>query len=179
MSPRPSSAKRIWLACDHWNDMVNQATSHARAGTDGRETGGVLLGWRNDRDIVVEHVIGAGPEADHQRSSFRPDPGWQEARIAELYERSGRLLEYLGDWHTHPGGTPHPSRRDERTLRHIASSSEARCPEPVMVIMGNRGNDVGPVGIATWRARALTLTNPPWWRRWEAHTQPIQMHVTT
>lgn len=159
--------------------MTDQATSYAPARTDGRETGGVLLGWRDALDIVVEHVIGAGPEADHQRSSFQPDAGWQEARIAELYERSGRQLDYLGDWHTHPGGTPHPSRRDERTLRHIASSPEARCPEPVMVIMGNRDNEVDANGIAAWSAQALALSNSPWWRRWEAHTQSIQLHVTT
>lgn len=146
---------RLWLEPSCWEEMVTEARRHGRL-----ETGGVLLGWRNGVDVVVSHVVGPGPDAQHDRTAFHPDSAWQAATIGELYEESGRRLEYLGDWHTHPGGRPWPSRRDERTLRRIAVASEARCPDPIMVILGIGAAD----DAAAWVAGAFVLRGRPRWR---------------
>lgn len=103
------------------------------------ETGGIMLGWENG-DIVVSNIIGPGPRAVHRRASFDPDTEWQDHQLAEKYEASGRTLVYLGDWHTHPGGAPTPSRRDRKTLATIAGYPAARCAAPIMVILG-QGDD--------------------------------------
>lgn len=100
------------------------------------ETGGVLLGWRSPGHICVTNMVGPGPAARHDKASFDPDAEWQATQIAQLYAESGRRLSYLGDWHTHPGATPNPSARDRQTLRTIARHPPARCPQPVMVILG-------------------------------------------
>jgi len=146
---------RLWFEPFGWDEMVTQASHHERL-----ETGGVLLGWRNGLDTVVSHVVGPGPGAQHDRTTFHPDSAWQTARIAELYEHSGRRLEYLGDWHTHPGGRPWPSRRDERTLRHIAAFAEARCPAPLMVILGSAAADV----LSPWQVGAFICRGRSRWR---------------
>ena len=99
------------------------------------ETGGVLLGWVSVDDRIVTHVVGPGPAAHHDPDRFEPDYPWQENQIARLYESSGRKLAYLGDWHTHPGGSAAPSATDTRTLRKIADYPEARCPDPLMIIL--------------------------------------------
>jgi integrative and conjugative element protein (TIGR02256 family) len=135
--------------------MVTEAARHGPL-----ETGGVLLGWRNGDDVVVSRVVGPGPGAQHESSTFHPDSEWQAARIADLYEQAGRRMEYLGDWHTHPGGRPRPSRRDERTLRHIARTAEARCPDPVMVILGSAA--AGDASV--WKAGAFVLQDGSRWR---------------
>lgn len=111
-----------------------------------RESGGVILGYeaKNSSDLVAVTVIGPGPAAKHRRTRFEPDGEWQEAQIASAYEESGRLTTYLGDWHTHPGGAPSPSRRDQRTARRIARHHDARAPHPLMLIVCGRGG--------AWRA---------------------------
>jgi integrative and conjugative element protein (TIGR02256 family) len=100
------------------------------------ETGGVLLGWRDATDVCVTNIIGPGPRATHDRTSFMPDADWQAEQVALLYSQSGRRLAYLGDWHTHPGAAPIPSARDRKTLRVISRHRPARCPNPIMVILG-------------------------------------------
>lgn len=107
------------------------------------ETGGVLLGWSTDSDIVITHAVGPGARAEHQPTRFLPDRDWQADEIARLYEESGRTIEYLGDWHTHPGGDPYPSALDSAALRRIALDEAARCPRPIMGILGNIGE--GPL----------------------------------
>lgn len=153
----------LWWESTPWQEMNTEASNRGPL-----ETGGLLLGWRNGADVVVSHVVGPGPGAQHEPTTFHPDSVWQAARVAELYEQSGRRLDYLGDWHTHPGGRPWPSRRDERTLRHIAASPEARCPDPVMVILGSAvAGEASAWGVgafvlrggARWRPRRASVTS--------------------
>jgi integrative and conjugative element protein (TIGR02256 family) len=100
------------------------------------ETGGALLGWRNERDAVVARVLGPGPRAKHGLSHFEPDGKWQVAKGRAIYAASGRTIAYLGDWHTHPRGHPHPSRQDCKTACEIASDQDFRAPEPLYAIAG-------------------------------------------
>jgi integrative and conjugative element protein (TIGR02256 family) len=104
------------------------------------ETGGVLLGyWSEDHmAAVVTNAVGPGPQAQHDYCSFIPDYDYHCAEIARIYEASGRRYTYLGDWHTHPGGSPRLSRRDRLTLRRIARHEPARVRTPLMlVVFGN------------------------------------------
>lgn len=102
------------------------------------ESGGVLLGysWPGRRGrIEVISQVGPGPKARHQRRRFEPDGAWQDAKISAAYEASGRVLTYLGDWHSHPRGGGSPSRLDTRTAREIAGCVEARLAHPLLVII--------------------------------------------
>lgn len=47
---------------------------------------------------------------------------------------SGRISTYLGDWHTHPLGSEQLSPIDIAALKEIASSEEARCSQPLMLL---------------------------------------------
>lgn len=123
---------RLWLAQSALKAMVAEALR-----TEPLESGGVLLGWRDQTgtELVVAHVVGPGADATHRRTKFSPDTDWQRQEIAAAYEASGRRVTYLGDWHSHPGGSDLPSRRDEKTARRIARSRSARAPQPVMLIL--------------------------------------------
>lgn len=132
---------RLWLAQSALEAMVAEARR-----TEPLESGGVLLGWRDQTgtELVVAHVLGPGPDATHRRTKFSPDTDWQRKEIAAAYEASGRRVTYLGDWHSHPSGGAVPSRRDEKTARRIARSRSARAPQPVMLILSGKKK--------TWRA---------------------------
>lgn len=83
------------------------------------ETGGMLLGWRDERDRIVTDVIGPGDRALHGRHAFVPDHRWQKQQLDCTFNRTAGDLDYLGDWHTHPGGYAEMSAIDHATLRRI------------------------------------------------------------
>ncbi len=118
-----------------------------------KETGGVLMGYMADRDMVVTSVVGPGPKAVHGSYSFTPDYDFQEAEIARIYEATGRKAAYLGDWHTHPDGSDRLSVADRKTLKAISNCREARIENPLMVILWGREK---------WRVTA--------WRGWRSRT---------
>lgn len=118
------------------------------------ETGGIVMGYLTNHDLVITDVIGPGPNASHGRYQFNPDSEYQERRVAEIYVRSGRVSTYLGDWHTHPEGSFRLSGRDRRTLRSIARSTDARCEKPLMVILAG---DIDQWDIAIWRLQSSTF----------------------
>jgi integrative and conjugative element protein (TIGR02256 family) len=102
------------------------------------ETGGVLLGHRQPGDglgATVRYLVGPGPAAIHEPRRFEPDYAWQAAATAELWT-TDQSLEYLGDWHTHPGGTTALSQLDKDALRAIAAAPDANQGNPVMLIVG-------------------------------------------
>jgi integrative and conjugative element protein (TIGR02256 family) len=130
------------------------------------ESGGILLGYpgRDDPGIVsVLFEIGPGPNAMHKPYRFEPDGPWQEREIAAAYERSDRIATYLGDWHSHPDGSPRPSGLDRATARKIARTPEARCPHPLIVILadGKRKWDVAAHCFGWWRLRSVDLEVVP------------------
>lgn len=132
----------VWLPEAAYGEMIAEANVRSPL-----ETGGVLLGYRssNGCDAVVTTVIGPGPKAKHSSHRFVPDYEFQEAEIARLYHRSPHELFYLGDWHTHPGGAAEMSARDKKALKRISTHTDARVPEPIMVILAG-----GP----TWKNSA-------------------------
>ena len=121
------------------------------------ETGGVLLGYCGRDDplsVQVVRQVGPGPGAVHARHRFEPDSEWQYAQIARAYERSGRILTYLGDWHSHPGGSARPSRTDRRTAKRIARTRQARARRPLMLILWG-GSGAWSLAAHQWRRRRL------------------------
>jgi len=126
------------------------------------ETGGVLLGFVDaDAPFAVEVLAqaGPGPDAEHRRHRFVPDSAWQTARIADVYSRSGRVITYLGDWHSHPGGSAWPSRLDRRTAARIARSKAARAPRPLMLIVSGASlEELNAYRFARFRLRTAELT---------------------
>ncbi len=106
------------------------------------ETGGVLLGFEDTADrrqIQITAMVGPGPKAVHQRNRFEPDSDWQRDQVARIYRESGRVVTYLGDWHSHPRGSTRPSSLDRRTAAHIGACIEARMRHPLMgILAGSR-----------------------------------------
>ncbi len=93
--------------------------------------------WISKRALVViTEAVGPGPCAKHGKTTFVPDPYYHESEIARLYEQSGRVNTYLGDWHSHPNSVTRLSPTDRCTLLKIAKHKDARVPTPLMAIIG-------------------------------------------
>ncbi len=134
----------VWVGRAIWNTLMAEADDKAPL-----ETGGLLLGYFGSvpTESVVADIIGPGPKAVHRKESFVPDAEHQERELARRYEDSGRLLAYVGDWHTHPTGSGGLSPTDARTLRKIARSRSARIPVPLMLV----AHDEHDWQLAAWQ----------------------------
>ena len=121
----------VWVGVNSLRTLTELSKRQAPA-----ETGGVLLGyWRADRrTAVITHIVGPGPSARHGEVSFEPDHEYHLAEIARIYDASGRIATYLGDWHSHPGGSTSLSSIDRVTLARIAATEDARAPRAMMGI---------------------------------------------
>jgi len=98
------------------------------------ETGGILLGHASQVLANVTVAVGPGPEAQHSRYGFTPDADWQATQVAEAWSVDGSI-EYLGDWHTHPGGTTRFSDLDRKAAVTISEAPAARQPRPIMLVL--------------------------------------------
>ncbi len=121
---------RAWIKSDCVRYMLQEANDKAPL-----ETGGVLIGYLVEKEIVIVDIVGPGPRAHHALDAFLPDDEWQEKEIAKIYHNSGFQHTYLGDWHTHPGGHHKLSSKDKRTLKLIANYKDARISSPIMAIV--------------------------------------------
>lgn len=117
------------------------------------EVGGLLLGWRDDRERIVTGLVGPGPGALHGRNAFVPDHAWQVAQLHQAFSASGGDLDYLGDWHSHPAGAAQLSPVDRTTLARIAR----RVPDPIMVIAAGAGHGWT---LGSWSGKRAMLWRP-------------------
>lgn len=108
------------------------------------ETGGILLGWRRGDATVVAAALGPGPAALHGRHLFIPDDRWHTTQVKAVFASSGGDLNYLGDWHSHPGGVAAMSSLDEQTLARVSR----RIGTGMMVILAGDLLEGSP--IACW-----------------------------
>ncbi len=123
----------VWIYQKHINSIIADIEQYAPL-----ETGGAFFGYiAENGDVVVTELIPAGGKAKRSRYSFEPEQIFQLAEMARLFTTSGGNTTYLGDWHSHPVSVPLLSRRDERTLLKIATSEDARCPNPLMMVIGS------------------------------------------
>lgn len=86
------------------------------------ERGGVLLGryLREDQHVVVDEVTLPSASDQGTRTTFRRTPGPHQRVIEARWVASAGTCVYLGEWHTHPEPTPHPSAVDlDDWRRHL------------------------------------------------------------
>jgi integrative and conjugative element protein (TIGR02256 family) len=133
---------QLWIESSAFGEMLDEALRAYPL-----ETGGVLTGYiAENGEPVVHHIVGPGPDAQHKRHRFQPDHDWQCRQLDEIFETSTVRAVYLGDWHTHPDGSPRMSWLDRRTLRGIARHREAELARPLMLI------GAGAADKWTWQA---------------------------
>ncbi|WEK35963.1 MAG: Mov34/MPN/PAD-1 family protein [Candidatus Pseudobacter hemicellulosilyticus] len=104
--------------------------------TAGRnETGGILIGnYNNSHDTAqIKNVTGPPADSKSGRNWFYRGLKNLQTKLNEYWNKK---QYYLGEWHYHPYSSPSPSTVDTSQMFKIAISSDYRCPEPVMLIIG-------------------------------------------
>lgn len=140
----------LWFGNAAWADMIAEADRSFPL-----ETGGILMGYWNEDQVVVTLALGPGPDAQHFGTRFKPDHAYQQHEIDKIYRSSNGAETYLGDWHTHPNANEGvPSWTDKATARRIAKTAQARAPRPVTLILFGEPQDWG---VRAWTARLVSL----------------------
>lgn len=123
----------VWLDRDAARQIVSEALKHRFT-----ETGGPLFGYAEEEEIVVVGAGGPGAKARHRLSSFEPDHDSISRSIEIVHAASEGRYRYVGSWHTHPHGRPHPSMTDINAAREIAHEPEVLLPRPLVLIQATR-----------------------------------------
>lgn len=113
-----------------------------------RETGGLLLGWWNEKVPVVRDAIEVlDPRAGHTRWT-RHEAAARAALLAAVRAADGSGIGYVGEWHSHPADVG-PSSRDIRELQRISR----QYPLPLVLAVARRR---GPIDVRIARNGRLT-----------------------
>ena len=152
--------KQVWILREVLDRIQHEAECKAPL-----ETGGLLIGYRSadDDHVVVTDMIGPGPNAKHRKWTYRPDYGFHREEISRIFDESGGMHTYLGDWHSHPTAPSYLSLLDKRALRNIARFPENYIDRPTMLVLGRAIN--GEWTPEVWRISPLLHKFP--WTRWD------------
>jgi integrative and conjugative element protein (TIGR02256 family) len=104
-----------------------------------RETGGVLLGcWDFLRKrLYVVHTIPSPPDSKERQCLYIRGVAGLAQAVNEAETRTGRMLQYIGEWHSHPDGfAATPSKDDLNVWGWIAEKTTEDGYPPVMLIVG-------------------------------------------
>lgn len=104
------------------------------------ERGGLLLGeiYAEATTLYVSVASVPGPEDRSARFSWNRDQGRANRIIRAEWERSGGLVNYLGEWHTHPQDVPRASCVDMATMFRLVRRKTLVTPGLLMFIVGRK-----------------------------------------
>lgn len=112
----------------------------ARLAAFPNEIGGSIVGITDlkARTLVIVDVLPTPPDSQSSTSHFiRGEEGQQEA-LEEVHDRTARVVDYLGEWHSHPNGVPaRPSQDDEILLNTIHRKMSVEGLPALMVIVAS------------------------------------------
>jgi hypothetical protein len=103
------------------------------------ETGGILIGGYIDPEAVL--IIGAsgpGPLAEHHDAEYALDVGYAQDILNEYTTRYPNV-DYVGEWHRHPGTFDRPSGGDWETAARILQDPSYRVDaliNPIVILPG-------------------------------------------
>ena len=122
-----------------WDTGLRSKVRQMRVDKLPNETGGVLLGYF---DLTLGHIyivdaLPPPPDSDGDATGFtRGISGLQDA-VQRAQERTGGIVTYVGEWHSHPPKTStKPSLADIYLLAHLAGELQADGFPAVMLIIG-------------------------------------------
>lgn len=122
-----------------WDDGLEKKLRALRAGGLPNETGGVVLGYvdQKRKAIHVVDVLPAPSDSEASRDGFtRGADGVKEA-IERASALTANIVSYLGEWHSHPRySSATPSVADAALLAYLAETLAMDGVPALMVIVG-------------------------------------------
>lgn len=103
------------------------------------ECGGVFVGKVKENIAIIEEMM--------VPKRFRSTPvffsriaGMINKWLVQIFKKSRGETIYLGEWHSHPNGSPYPSSTDFNTMKKIALNTDVRIETPLLLLVGYDGS---------------------------------------
>ncbi len=105
-----------------------------------KETGGILIGMVHSkrRIIYVARLLSAPKDSHRSPECFVRGIRDLPEAVADIESRTGRLLGYVGEWHTHPLGGPNLSPTDISAVATLKKDLD-RVPMPTHITVVTPG----------------------------------------
>ena len=101
----------------------------------GVETGGPLVGYAlPDAILVVTNATGPGPRAKRERYGVLIDGRHAQDFCDRIHLESQGRIDYVGDWHKHPGISLRPSEQDALAMKAMAEFEFSPTKYPISLI---------------------------------------------
>lgn len=106
-----------------------------------KETGGVLLGTFDlQRKIVYAFdTILSPPDSEEWPTVYIRGCTGLKAEVDKVKKITVGMLDYVGEWHSHPGYSTRPSRDDLLAFGWLAEIMDI-CGEPALMLIAGEGN---------------------------------------
>lgn len=96
------------------------------------EAGGLMLGYRKEGFLHAIDVTVPGAWDRHSRSAFHRSVKAHRFRAIRLWRKSGGVVDWLGEWHSHPALPLNPSGTDHRNWSRITKHRKAPMLFPIV-----------------------------------------------
>jgi integrative and conjugative element protein (TIGR02256 family) len=104
------------------------------------ETGGVLAGFlRKDNIWVVSHPMPPSPRNRAGRFWVKRHRGDSQKFVENVFKATDGIVNYIGEWHTHPEPVPTPSGKDRKMIDDLLRTSRLEINFLIGVIVGTSG----------------------------------------
>jgi len=106
------------------------------------ETGGVLLGTidlQRKRVYAVDTILSPPDSKEWPTVYIRGCTGLR-AEVEKVKDITMGMLDYVGEWHSHPGHSTNPSRDDLLAFEWLAEIMDV-CEQPALMLIAGEGNN--------------------------------------
>jgi proteasome lid subunit RPN8/RPN11 len=113
------------------------------------ETGGILIGEYLDggRTVRITEATAMPEDSSFGRFWFKRGRKGLDTLLRDRWAL-GRY--YVGEWHSHPGGSAEPSGSDIAAMRQIASDPMYRCEAPLLLVIASGPSDGFSVSLTVF-----------------------------
>jgi integrative and conjugative element protein (TIGR02256 family) len=116
--------------------VIDDVGAHGNA----RERGGILLGHRRGRHFEVLEATVPMKWDRGTFFSFRRSARGHQTVALKRWKRSGGIIDWVGEWHSHPEPIPTPSSIDTDSWKRITRDRDAPM---IFLIIGYSGQWLG------------------------------------
>ena len=124
-----------------WDSTIEGTLAQLRFKALPNETGGVLVGFVDHKIKTISIVLAMNAPEDSVSSSdgFVRGIAGVEDQVSECRRRTGQVVSYIGEWHSHPEGcSSRPSSYDCRQLNYLMSvMARDGAPAIILIVSGD------------------------------------------
>lgn len=118
-------------------NILQEISNYQKYGNFELESGGIIIGYYDSQENALKITDLTWPQENDICERFRfirKEKGHQE-QMDKLWEQSGYMKSYLGEWHTHNQSRPIPSFVDRSNWKVISKRSH-NFDERFFIIIG-------------------------------------------